>query len=222
MKEDMHETSDELVEKLTEPLVDIIEFFNPKDRRALFLLYCVNLFKPAFTSELSSILGYNNKKVWYLIKKLKERGVIEKINLNPQNWVKFEHDGITLYLPKEYFHRHTSKIEGKLPDAFMWRGFMKINRERLIRSIAEDSQHLLSRIENLLMDFVNQLSKSKRGELLEDAIFVISRMQKLVSVLQTEGMIRFTIQENHRSVVVSTGKGNYLIPIPTQVSSFIK
>jgi|GEM_PF-5056849 len=220
MKEDIYELSDELAQKLTRPLVDIIKFCDAKERPLLFLLYCINLFKPAFTSELSSILGYEYRKVWRILKKLEERRVIEKINLNPEDWVRLEHEDITLYLQKEYFHRHTCKIDGKLPEAYVWSDVVSIDRTNLI-NLAHNSQYLMSRIEEILMDFVNTLNSKSRSKLTDDVKFLISRMQKVVSILRTEGIIKIDMQENQISVIVPTKKGDYMIRVPVQLSSYI-
>lgn len=225
LKEDRQPSNtvlEEIAGKITRPLVDTIKYFyDPFQRRVLFLLYAVNLAKPASIGEISSILNYPYKKVWVFLKDLEKRGIIKAQFMSANEWGSLRlGKSIRICLPKGIVKQKLEKFQGRPPTLYLFCDLCVLKGAPISEVIKEESLLLIEeRFEKEFSELMLTIDKKYKSEILQDASYVWKKLQTVFKSLESYGILKVEVGSTELNIQTNLAQAEYnaTIPLPSSL-----
>jgi hypothetical protein len=208
---------EEIAGKITRPLVDTIKYFHePFQRRVLFLLYAVNLTKPAALEEISSILDYPYKRVWVFVRDLEKKGIVKPQRISAKEWGSLKlGKSIRIHLLRGIFKQKLEKFRGKPPTLYMYRDLCILKQAPISELAKEESLMLIGkRFEKEFSELMSIIDKKYKSEILTDASYVWAKLQPVFEGLKSYGILKFELSSTELDIQVTTAKEEYNVTVP--------
>ena len=208
---------EEVIEKITRPLVDTIRYFHdPFQRRVLFLLYALNLTKPASLEEISSILNYRHKKVWVFIRDLEKRGIVKAQIISAKEWGSLRlGKNIRMHLPKGIVRQKLEKFKGRPPTVYTYCDLCLLKQAPMLELIKEENLLLIEeRFEKEFLELMSIIDEKYKSEILMDAFYVWEKLQTVFEGLKSYGILKLELRSTELDIQTTTTQADYKVTIP--------
>lgn len=202
------------IDPVIRPLIDIVKHYPARnfERRALMLIWIVNLVKPVSAIEIAKIMDYNYRKTLDLFLKLRDSGLVIEVKGEPRSLCYVGSENLRIYVENGVVSGNTPM--GRTPNLYVLKELSRIDRTLFLTQFSKTPTDMIEYAWKKIQDYVEEITPRYKETLLDDLKFVGSKLGDVLQVLMDDKILVLDKQENHTDAVLRPRTGRaYRIPI---------